>query len=236
MSTNNNNKVSTNVDSDEDEAPKEVKQYTPRHPELFRYEPRFIDPVLLAGGDVKTIVREEVEQIYRFQLFTPEFCKLMISEAENCAKWHTEDEVFVTVNINGRSEVDDPETTLHLWEMPPMEQVFYEIVEKHIKPVAEGLWKSFKLQKKDRPYILKYEPDVISQMGLHYDNETVTIVVTLSDPTDYEGGGTFFPRWNYSTGKPAAGTCIIYPGGVSHEHKGLKITAGRRYLFLCAFY
>lgn len=73
-------------------------------------------------------------------------------------------------------------------------------------------------------------------MGLHWDNETLALVVALSDPNDYEGGGTYFPRWNYSTGKPPAGTAIIYPGGLSHEHMGLETTGGKRYLFLCAFY
>jgi len=88
----------------------------------------------------------------------------------------------------------------------------------------------------DRPYVLKYEPDVINQMGLHHDMETVAMVVALSKPGTYEGGGTFFPKWNYSTGQPAPGTAIIYPGGVSHEHMGLAITKGKRYLFLGSYY
>lgn len=73
-------------------------------------------------------------------------------------------------------------------------------------------------------------------MGLHWDNETLAMVVALSDPKDYEGGGTYFPRWDYSTGQPEPGTAVIYPGGLSHEHMGLETTKGKRYLFLCAFY
>lgn len=73
-------------------------------------------------------------------------------------------------------------------------------------------------------------------MGLHWDNETLAMVVALSDPADYEGGGTYFPRWDYSTGRPEPGTAVIYPGGLSHEHMGLETTKGKRYLFLCAFY
>ena len=182
------------------------------------------------------MVAEPAEQVYSFKLFTPEYCKLLIDEAEKCGKWVTEDESFESVNIMGMPEDDDPETTLHFWEMPPLEDVFYEIVDKHIKPLTETLWKTYKMKKKDRPYILKYEPDVIKEMGLHWDNETLALVVALSDPADYEGGGTYFPRWNFSTGQPPAGTAIIYPGGLSHEHMGLPITKGKRYPFLCAFY
>lgn len=88
----------------------------------------------------------------------------------------------------------------------------------------------------DRPYILKYEPDVIAKMGLHHDMETVALVCAISDPSSYEGGGTYFPKWNYSTGKPPAGTAVVYPGGVSHEHMGLETTKGKRYLFLASYY
>eukprot|EP01126_Amoeba_proteus_P040454 TRINITY_DN4315_c0_g1_i1.p1 TRINITY_DN4315_c0_g1~~TRINITY_DN4315_c0_g1_i1.p1 ORF type:complete len:216 (-),score=32.04 TRINITY_DN4315_c0_g1_i1:220-867(-) len=209
--------------------------YTKVHPELYEYNEKFLDPVLL-NGNVKEIVHEEVEQIYKFKLFTPEYCKMMIEEAEAVNAWHTEWAPFTDVPLNGLEEDDEPETTLHLKKMPPMEDVFYQIVDKHIKPLTEYLWKTYKMKKKDRPYILKYEPEVIKSMGLHWDNETLALVVTLSDPSDYEGGGTYFPRWNYSTGKPPAGTAIIYPGGLSHEHMGLETTAGKRYLFLCAFY
>jgi len=181
-----------------------------------------------------TVVDEKAEQIYQFQLFTKEYCDLLIEEVEHCGRWITQDEEFKSVNINGLEEIDDPETTLHLHEILNLEEVFYEYVDKHLKPVMEALWITFKLLKKDRPYVLKYEPHVIKEMGLHYDNETVTLVCNLNE--EYEGGGTYFPRWNFSTGKPPAGGAIIYPGGVSHQHQGLKITAGKRYLFLCAFY
>jgi len=216
--------------------------YVPLHPEIFVYNPRFIDPVLLEQTaqqpiDTSKIVTEPIEQIYNFRLFTPEFCALLIEEAEHCNKWVTEEESFQQVNTQGLVEDDDPETTLHLEDIgPKLQEVYHEIVEKHLRPLIQTLWKTFKIQKMDRPYVLKYEPHVISQMGLHHDSETVSLVVALSRPEDYEGGGTYFPKWNYSTGKPQPGGAIIYPGGVSHEHMGLKTTAGKRYLFLGSYY
>jgi len=186
--------------------------------------------------DYTQFVKEEAEQIYRFAMFTPEFCQALIAEADRCGQWVTETSTFTSVNIVGIEEVDDPETTLHLHHMPGLEEVFYEMVERHLRPLIETLWKTFTIQKKDRPYILRYEPDVVNQMGLHYDNETVALVITLSAPEDYVGGGTYFPRWEYSTGKPSAGEAIVYPGGVSHEHMGLEMTGGKRYLCLCSFY
>jgi hypothetical protein len=207
------------------------------HQELYHYSLSPMAPWLHSDQpDYKQFVTEDAEQIYRFALFTPEFCRLLIAEVEHCGQWVTEADTFTSVNILGIPETDDPETTIHLHRLPGLEEVFYEMMERHIRPLAERLWTTFTMQKKDRPYILRYEPTVINKMGLHFDNETVSLVITLSPPEDYEGGGTYFPRWQYSTGKPHAGEAILYPGGVSHEHMGLEITAGKRYLCLCAFY
>lgn len=147
--------------------------YTKKHPELYEYNEKFLDPTLLTG-DISKIVHEEVEQIYKFKLFTPEYCRKLIEEAEAFGKWHTEYESFSSVNIVGAEEDDDPETTLHLHQMAPLEDVFYQVVDKHIKPLTETLWKTYKMKKKDRPYILKYEPDVIKVVFLN-NNINVTV-------------------------------------------------------------
>src|SRR3954467_11780135 len=151
------------------------------HQELYSYNPEHMAPWLRNDSpDYTEFVKEEAEQIYRFALFTPEYCQAMIAEAEHYGQWVTETSTFASVNIVGVEEEDDPETTLHLHRMPGLEEAFYDMVERHLRPLIETLWKTFNLQKKDRPYILKYEPTVINQMGLHYDNETVSLVIMLS--------------------------------------------------------
>ena len=87
------------------------------------------------------------------------------------------------------------------------------------------------------PAVRKYEPDVVSQMDLHYDAETVGMVGYLN--SDFEGGGTYFPRWNLTVGDSTSvrvGSVIVYPGGISHEHSALRIGAGRRYALANSFY
>ena len=112
------------------------------------------------------------------------------------------------------------------WRMP----------QSHLKPLMEQIWVTFKLQKISPPYVLKYsaEPDAIRAMALHHDLETLTLVTYLNE--EFTGGGTYFPRWNYHTGKPKPGSAILYPGGLSHEHEGVAITAGTRYLLCGSFY
>jgi hypothetical protein len=102
---------------------------------------------------------------------------------------------------------------------------------------VETLWQTFKLQKWDMPAVRKYEPDVVNGMDLHYDNETIGMIGYLN--TGFQGGGTFFPRWNLAIGRSgdvAPGSVAVYPGGVSHEHRTLPVTAGVRYMLSNSLY
>lgn len=206
--------------------------YTPLHPEIFTYDPRFIGPALRNG--VEGATHEDVEQIYRFSLFTPEFCRLLIEEAEHCGQWTTGQDVDPNPYAEGVEEVSEPDTTLHLWKMPGMDKVYEEIIHRHLKPLAEHLWPIFKVQKWDPPFLLRYEPHVISGMARHYDLETCAIVCYLND--DFTGGGTYFPRWDYTPGLATPGTAVIYPGGLSHVHEGRPVTSGRRYVLCSCFF
>ncbi|MBL8152138.1 MAG: hypothetical protein JNN15_19625, partial [Blastocatellia bacterium] len=202
-------------------------QYKLTHNHLAEYHEDFIDPVL-RGGNIQDIVYEAAEQIYEFKLFTPEFCQLVIDEAEHYNNWRVYTDVLEHPYAEGCKNFCLPDQTLQLYNFPGMEAVYAKIVERHLEPLMQKLWPVFKIQKINPPYLLKYEPEVIRGMGVHYDLETVGLVIYLNE--EFEGGGTSFPRWNYNTGKPKPGSAIIYPGGLSHVHEGLPITAGKRYL------
>ena len=69
------------------------------------------------------------------------------------------------------------------------------------------------------PYVLKYDaqdPRYPKDMEVHWEQCALAMNVYLND--DFEGGGTYFPRWKYSTGRAAPGRAILYPGGISHQH------------------
>jgi hypothetical protein len=206
--------------------------YAPKHAALFEYSPEFLDPALLRG-DRSEIFTEPAEQIFLFRLFTPEFCRLLVDEAEHSGKWRTEADTE-DHPYSDFQEVSLPDTTQHLSHMPGLEAVYEQIVRRHLYPLMAQNWTTFKLQKISPPYILKYSDDHIRSMSLHHDLETITLVVYLNE--DFTGGGTYFPRWKYHTGKQRPGTAIMYPGGLSHEHEGIAITSGKRYLMCGSFY
>jgi hypothetical protein len=209
------------------------ERYRPLHPEIFRYDPAFLDPVLLRG-DPAEVLREDAEQIYNLRLFTEGYCRLLVEEAEHCGGWRTEADVEAHPHSPDFSEVSEPDTTLHLHHMDGLEAVYREVVERHLRPLMERTWRTFRLQKCSPPYLLKYAPDGIRSMALHHDLETVTLVVYLN--ADFEGGGTYFPKWDYVVSERRPGAAILYPGGLSHEHEGLPIHSGTRYLLCGSFY
>jgi len=81
------------------------------------------------------------------------------------------------------------------------------------------------------------------QFNMHTDNEALTILIPLSEPSvDFTGGGTAF--WSESCPiekkhdpslilKPMAGTAILFGGTVSH--KGLPTITGTRLVFVASF-
>lgn len=206
------------------------------HPELYRYDAAFVERFI---HPEVTRVRELCEQVYQFRLFTPEFCALLLEEAEHANQWVTvlEHTVAEHGSLPGVDDLIEPDTTVSWDEMPGLVDVYGQIIERHVRPIVESLWVTYKLQKWDTPAVRKYEPHVVREMGLHFDAETVGMIGYLSD--GFEGGGTYFPRWKCAVGRSGeviVGSVVVYPGGVSHEHLALPITSGRRYTLANSFY
>lgn len=230
-----------------------------KHPELARYSTNHLDPALVAGE--RNCVQEEAEQLYGFQLFTPEFCEKLIADAESTPEdWETElsmdfyeprfdageDQQAVPLSEKSRlsrenekvpaanDDDDTMKTCFSLRKRPGLYEVYREVIEKFVAPIAHEKWPTFHMSMIRTPYILKYDaddPNTYTSMGVHWDQNPCTMVVYLNK--GFEGGGTYFPRWKFSSGHPTPGKALLYPGTLSHEHAGLAIKKGKRYILNC---
>ncbi len=210
------------------------RDHRPLHPELYRHDDAFVARFLRPSAP-----RELAEQIWQFDLFTPEWCALLIEECEHHGGWLTVAERSAAADSAhaGIEDLYEPDTTLSWEALPGLEAVYAAVIEHHVRPVLERLWPTWTLQKWDPPATRRYEPHVVAGMDLHHDAESVGMVGYLN--ADFIGGGTYFPRWGVTVGDAAnirVGSVVTFPGGVSHVHGAHPVTAGRRYTLANSFY
>lgn len=206
---------------------------------------------------------EVAPQIHRIPLFTKAFCTEIITAAEASGHWEDEaaNDAYLprihggptdTVPTRAKpyacrvneKEVDsscdadwETKSCFSIQYIPGLVDTFNEMIDRHIVPLTQLIWPTYCMKIRRIPYILRYDASddsLLSGMNLHWEQMAMAMSVYLND--DFEGGGTFFPRWDLTTGLKETGAAIFYPGGVSHEHGAVEISRGRRYVLICDFY
>ena len=77
-------------------------------------------------------------------------------------------------------------------------------------------------------FIIKYDANLQSNLEIHTDNSEISVNILLSDPSDFEGGGTYFDDGIVTFLEK--GDALIHCGKT--KHSGLEITKGRRYILV----
>lgn len=108
------------------------------------------------------------------------------------------------------------------------------LLKKYVAPVVETQWVGYKLEGRHTlDFIVKYEPTGQPFLRLHHDASTFSLNVALNRiGIDFEGGGTRFPRQNCTVLSNKMGHALVHPGRLTHQHEGLYVTKGRRYIIV----
>jgi hypothetical protein len=77
-------------------------------------------------------------------------------------------------------------------------------------------------------FVVKYSENAQSSLELHHDGSFFSANILLSDPSDFEGGGTYFN--DETTSYLKQGDMLIHSGMI--KHAGIQITKGKRYLLV----
>jgi len=141
------------------------------------------------------VVEEIGPEIYRFPLFTEEFCQAIIEHAEESGKWTKARHAFYP-------------TTDILLEDIKLKDMYNWVLHEYCHPIARHIW------------------GLEAALDIHHDHADYTFTVGLN--TDYEGGGTWFPRQQILA-NPKSGYCTLFPS-VTHRHGGRPTTKGTRYI------
>lgn len=201
------------------------------HPELYSYnvnpdawEKRFIR-VETRSRDWDMIAREvpsdmsTPSDVWNWPLFTEEFCKMMIEEAEHLNAW--------TVDRHGFYATNDM-----LLKVMGLDYVYESVFQKYVYPCAIRIWglegDKWGPFMASENFIVRYQPSVQSHLNTHLDDSNYSLTIGLND--EFKGGGTWFPRQK-TLAKPKAGECTLFPMP-THKHAGMAITEGKRYIIV----
>ena len=179
---------------------------------------KYINPYILKG-QYQLMTDEIGPNIIEFPLFTEEFCKEIIALAE-ANTWVTDRHYFYP-------------TTDQTMESLGMQKIYQKVLEQFVYPIWIWFWE---LDGEDWPklssenFIAKYDTLNQGSLGIHHDQSVITLNVKLND--DYEGGGTFIPRYKQTYQARKIGHAMAHPGQITHKHGGRPVTEGTRYILV----
>tara|TARA_Y100000310_G_scaffold197283_1_gene197353 strand:+ start:107 stop:718 length:612 start_codon:yes stop_codon:yes gene_type:complete len=200
-----------------------------KHPILYawstdwdKWVEKFIHPQTRVK-DWDAILIEEGTDIYTWPLFTVEFCKLMIEEAEEANLW--------TV---ARHE-HYPTTDFLLKELR-LDDMYMKVLREFGFPIAKHIWglegKVWAENMTAENFLAKYSPKAQGHLNSHLDSSSYTITLALNN--EFTGGGTWYNRQKTLIKAPTGSACL-FPMP-THRHSGRYIDSGTRYIIVSFCY
>ena len=160
--------------------------------------------------------------LFRWRLFSEDFCREIIQTCEDQGKWTQKRHEFYP-------------TTDMLLDTVGLNSTYEKVLQKHCYPAAMHLyglegknWDSLSGEN----FIIKYRSDGQPLLSLHHDYSKITYLLNLSEyGVDYEGGGTYFYRQKLLH-RGEMGEMSLHPGNITHKHGARPTTKGTRYVIV----
>lgn len=176
------------------------------------------------------------KKVFAVDLRSPETCDKIVKRSED----HCRD-----VRLQKKKGEDDPITWRKLYtytkmdlpcaEVPGMAELYTDDIISDVKKVVGSIFGNVQGANRLRPrswkepHLLKYQKiegqKPHTGVEMHYDGCDITWQIMLSEPGDYDAGGTYF-RYLRKTVVVDKGQVLIHPGEL--YHKGVDITRGTR--------
>jgi hypothetical protein len=172
-------------------------------------------------GNLEVLYNRFIQRFNYNKLFSKNVCEWIILESEEYAKnnggWTT------------RRHENYPTTDIPIEKIPGV----FRFVLNSFADIFNKIKKSYCLTDevlfniKDL-FIVKYDEATQNKLDLHQDGSFLSINILLSDPNDFEGGGTYFN--DGLTSFLEQGDLLVHSGKV--KHSGLPVTKGKRYIMV----
>lgn len=172
----------------------------------------------MAKGEYDLMVDDLGHNVFEFQLFTEKFCKEAIALAEAKDNWTVDRHEFYPTNDVLLQEIG-------------LQNIYNRVLREVVYPLCIHLWtlegKGWRSMSSEN-FLARYTTDRQSHLSLHHDFSHITMVVKLND--EFDGGGTWFPKYNLLSNPERVGTATLHPGLVTHLHGARPIYSGKRYI------
>ena len=181
------------------------------------YCKKYINPQII-NQEYDLIIDEPAPCVYEFPFFNKRFCKQLIQLGEKF-EWTTGRHKFYP-------------TTDNVLEVLGMDKIYNKLINQFVRPLAinrYGLEGKTWDHLADETFIIKYPHDAQAHLSLHHDHASITTLVNLN-PGEFEGGGTYFPRWKTLINPEEIGTMTLHPSNITHKHGARPVTKGIRYV------
>lgn len=205
-----------------------------KHPDLYAFRETHLAAALRGGAE--PACERLGEQIFAFPLLDPGFCARLAEEAEACAGWRA----GLRRDFYQPPQEDPPPGApadgLPLDELPGLCEVYNEVADRVVVPLLRRLWRSYEPRLYRTPYVVRFGAGegLSPGWGPHWDQTALSMAVALDD--DFTGGATRFLRGDLRLGKLPAGSALVFPGGIAHEHEEEPVLSGRRRVLACEFF
>jgi len=179
--------------------------------------------------------------IYQTPLVSEQFCREFIATTEHFGVWSGAD------RYGGQPRVDERIGKAYVEPVPTNDIQFHSegfdyndvwnsVLKKYLAPVVNSIWVGYHM-KVDKPknlnFAVKYSADGQPFLRKHHDSSTFSLNLALNKAgVDFIGGGTRFTRQNCTILDNNVGSILLHPGRLTHQHEGLHVTNGTRYIII----
>ncbi len=178
---------------------------------------KYIDSILLKG-EYDLMIDDLTNNIYEFQLFTKEFCRELVQLSEYHNNWTTNRHDFYPTNDILLSDIN-------------LQTIYNRVLSELVYPLCIHIWSLEGIEwssMRSENFVARYTVDNQSHLSLHHDSSHITMVVKLN--SDYDGGGTWFPKYKVLSNPEREGVATLHPGMITHLHGARPIYSGKRYI------
>jgi hypothetical protein len=162
-----------------------------------------------------------------------QLCDKIIDECELFSyenNGSTDGHAYFWTKENENGHLEHPTTDLNIRDVTSLTDIFYELCCRIFDKIKVIYSMSNNIVfKVFNSFVVKYEYNKKNDLEMHTDGGDITANILLSDPLDFEGGGTLFED-DGSIYKSGKGGLIIHNSNSTHS--GLKITKGKRYVLV----